>query len=258
MADGVDECRKAVRLNLRRGAKVIKVFTSGGVVSRDDDPRFQQFSDEELSIIVTEAARMGLVCTAHAESKAGIMAAIRAGFQVIQHAAECDDEVIEAMKSKDIMAVFTATPVESLNENKKNYPKHIAAKLEALIESHRLSYRLAIKAGIKIALGSDLFEGPGRSLAPGANGKEIVFAVEAGMTPLQAIEAATANGPLTLGPNAPQSGQIKAGYDADFIAMECNPLNDIAVLSSPRNIRWIWKAGQLVKAPGLNPFDVLG
>ncbi|KAK5168177.1 uncharacterized protein LTR77_006745 [Saxophila tyrrhenica] len=257
-ADGVDECRKAVRLNLRRGAKCIKVLTSGGVTSRDDRPEYQQLSDEELKVIVEEAGRMGMICAAHAEGKAGIMAAIRAGFKVIEHGSYADDEVYKEMKKNDVMLVATITPLESILDNKDKYPPAMYRKTAELAKIHMAAYRNAVKAGIRCALGSDLFGGPGSVLSPGMNGNEVHLAVKTGgMTPLQAIEAATANGPLTLGPQAPQSGQIKEGYDADLLGLDKNPLDDIEMMRKPKNVKYIWKQGKLVKAPGLDPWDAL-
>lgn len=257
LADGIDEVRKAVRVNLRRGAKVIKVMTSGGATSLSDNPIYQQYSDAELNTIVEEAGRFGLACAAHAIGKAGIMAAIRAGFKVIEHGSYIDDEVIEAMKEKDVMLVATITPIQSILENKDSYPPAMYNKVLAFAETHKAAYRNAIKSGVKCALGSDLFGGSGTVLGAGQNGKEIVYALKSGMSPLEAIEAATANGPLTLGPQAPKSGQIKEGYDADFIGLETNPLDDIKVLASPNKIKKIWKGGKLVKAPGLDYWEVL-
>ena len=203
-ADGVDECRKAIRINLRRGARVIKVFTSGGVTSRDDNPRYQQFSDDELKVMVQEAERMGLICAAHAVGKAGIMAAIRAGFKVIEHNSYADDEVFEAMKKNDVMLVATITPLESIENNKDKYPPPMYKKARRIIKTHKAAYKNAVKAGVKCALGSDLFGGIGTVLSPGLNGNEVALAVEAGgMTPLEAIRAATAHGPGTVGPQAP-------------------------------------------------------
>lgn len=257
-ADGVEECRKAVRVNLRRGAKVMKVFTSGGVTSRDDDPMRQQFSDQELKVIVEEAARMGLVCAAHAVGNAGIWAALRAGFRVIEHGSYLDDEAIQFMKENDVILVGTLTPIQSILDNPGAYPKEMYRKLTQIADTHKASYRKAVKAGVKCALGSDLFGGPGSVLGPGLNGTEIALAVDqAGMSPLQAIEAATANGPLTLGPQAPKSGQIREGYDADFIALDQSPLDDISLLKTPKKITYVWKAGRLVKAPGLDSWDAL-
>ena len=257
-ADGVEECRKAVRLNLRRGATHIKVFTSGGVTSRDDNPRYQQFSDAELNVIVEEAGRMGMICAAHAVGKAGILAAIRAGFKVIEHDSYADEEVFEAMKKNDVMVVATITPLESILANEDKYPPAMFKKTKELAKVHKAAYCNAVKAGIKIALGSDLFGGPGTVLSPGMNGNEVELAVSAGgMTPLQAIEAATANGPCTLGPQAPKSGQVREGYYADLLGLDANPLDDIALLKKSKNVKMIWKRGKLVKAPGLDPWDAL-
>lgn len=107
IADGVDECRKAVRLMIRRGAKVIKVLASGGVLSRDDDPKLQQFSDEELKVIVEEAARMNRVVAAHVHGKAGIMAAIKAGCKTLEHGTYLDEEAVDLMVEKDVMLIAT-------------------------------------------------------------------------------------------------------------------------------------------------------
>lgn len=259
LADGIDECRRAVRLNLRRGAKVIKVFTSGGITSRDDNPQYQQFSDEELSVIVQEANRMGLICAAHAVGKAGIMAAIKAGFKVIEHDSYGDDEVFEAMKKNDVMLVATITPVESITKNKDKYPPPMYKKAVKVAKIHVEAYKNAVKAGVKCALGSDLFGGIGTVLSPGLNGNEVALAVTAGgMTPLEAIAAATANGPGTVGLQAPKSGQVKEGYDADLLGLEKNPLDDMEMFrKSSKHIKFVWKGGRLVKAPGLDPWEAL-
>ena len=193
LADGVEECRKAVRVNLRRGARVIKVMTTGGATSRDDNPLYQQFSDEELKVIVEEAGRMGMVCAAHAIGKPGIMAAIRAGFKVIEHSSYADDEVFQAMKKNDVMLVATMTAIKSILDNKDAYPPEMYEKVLRLSEKHIPMYRAAVKAGVKCALGSDLFGGIGTVLSPGLNGKEVPFAVKyGGMTPLDAIEVSGA------------------------------------------------------------------
>ena len=161
------------------------------------------------------------------------------------------------MKKNDVMLVATITPIQSILDNKDAYPPAMYEKVLHLAASHKASYTKAIKAGIKCALGSDLFGGSGSVLGAGQNGKEIINAVKLGMTPLQAIEAATVNGPLSLGPQAPKSGLLKEGYDADFIALDENPLDQIEVFGNPSNIKMIWKAGKLVKAPGLDYWDVV-
>ena len=170
-----------------------------------------------------------------------------------------DDEVVKLMEEKEIMAVATITPIESILNNKDKYPPAMYKKTVQVAKAHKAAYKQAVKAGIKCALGSDLFGGIGSVLSPGLNGHEVVLAVEAGaMTPLHAIEAATANGPMTLGSEqAPSSGQVKEGYSADLLGLDDNPLDNTNMLRAPKNIRYIWKSGNLVKAPGLDPWGVL-
>jgi len=107
--------------------------------------------------------------------------------------------------------------------------------------------RTAIRKGVRMATGSDIFTSAGGPAGWGLNGHEVGHLVEAGMKPLQAIEAATATGPLTIGPQGPKTGQLKAGYDADFLALAKSPLDRIGILAEPENIRKVWIAGQLVK-----------
>lgn len=248
IADGVEECRKAVRLMIRRGAKVIKVLASGGVLSRDDDPKLQQFSDEELKVIVDEAARMGRIVAAHVHGKAGIMAAIKAGCKTLEHGTYLDEEAVEFMLEKDVMLVATRLIVTEGVKHKELLSPESYKKMLETAKHHKQAYGLAIKKGVKCALGTDLGTSvPGTSLSHGSAGAELLYAVEAGMTPLQAIEAATANGPATLGPMAPLSGQIKVGYDADLIGLAQNPIEDIGSLRHVKNVTHVWKAGKLFK-----------
>lgn len=111
------------------------------------------------------------------------------------------------------------------------------------------AYQLAIKSSVKIAMGTDTGVSIPGGISQGRNALELGFAVKAGMTPLQAIEACCANGPLTLGPQAPKTGELKEGYDADFIAVSKNPLEDIAVLK-PENVTHVWRNGVCYKSPG--------
>ena len=248
IADGVDECRRAVRLMIRRGAKVIKVLASGGVLSRDDDPKFQQFSDEELKVIVEEAARMHRIVAAHVHGKAGIMAALRAGCKTLEHGTYLDEEAVDLMLEKDVMLIATRLIVIEGVKHKDLLGPEQRRKMEETAKYHKRAYGLAIKKGVKCALGTDLgVSAPGQPLSHGSAGAELLYAVEAGMTPLQAIEAATANGPATLGPMAPLSGQIKEGYDADLIGLEKNPIDDIGLFKNVKNVTHVWKGGKLFK-----------
>ncbi len=126
-------------------------------------------------------------------------------------------------------------------------PEGSYRKLAGLADQHAQAMALAHEAGVRIALGTDIFSSPGGVAPWGANAHELVHLVDAGMTPLEAIEAATANGPLTLGPQAPRSGLLAEGYDADVIAVAADPLQDLKVLTDPDNVMSVWKAGRVVK-----------
>lgn len=249
LADGADGCTKAVRLQLRHGAKVIKVCASGGVVSELDDPMHQQFSHEELKAIVDEAARADRAVAAHCHGKAGVMAALKAGCLTIEHGSFIDDECIDLMLEQGAILVPTRSVIEGMMSVKDSLPTEQREKIEQVADSHAKAYKLAVKRGVKIALGTDTFMSPPGSkiLGYGKNGREFLCATQAGLSPLEAIEAGTANGPLSLGALAPLSGQLKEGYHADFIAVSSNPLKDISILAEADNITHIWKKGQLVK-----------
>jgi imidazolonepropionase-like amidohydrolase len=232
VCDGVPDCIKTVRKMIRRGAKCIKVCSSGGVMSVLDDPEDAEFSPEELKAIVDEAARAKRSVAAHCHGKPGIINALNAGVKSLEHATYLDEECVALMKEKDAIYVPTAMIIEELMNDPSQLPLVNQKKLVQIASHSRHAYALAIKHGVKIALGTDLGETDESSiLAHGKNGKEIYYAVKAGMTPLQAIEACTATSPETLGLLAPKSGQLKEGYDADLIALDHNPLEDIELLS---------------------------
>ena len=258
VCDGVEECIKTTRMMVRRGARVIKVCTSGGVLSLNDDPEDRQFSDEELRAIVQEAGRSRRAVAAHAIGKAGILAALRAGFTSIEHGNYLDDEVADMMLEKGATLVATQHIIRTLSSDYVDtLPTPIRKKLVKTAEQSKKAYNKAIKRGVRIALGTDMLDSDPRSrLAHGNNANELRYAVELGMTPLQAIEAATANAPATLGGLAPISGQLKAGYDADIIALSEDPVDDVDALAREGVVTHVWKAGRLWKEDGraVDPF----
>ncbi|GAB7350901.1 hypothetical protein MBLNU459_g1415t1 [Dothideomycetes sp. NU459] len=253
VTDGIAECRRAVRENIRKGAAVIKVAASGGVLSQLDDPHDQQFSDGELAVIVEEAERAGRIVAAHVHGKKGIMAALKAGCKTIEHGTWLDEEAVGLMKEKGAVLVATSLIVQEGVKHPELMSPESYIKMKQTAEAHEKAYKLAVESGVKIALGTDLgVSRPDNPLSHGNDGKELEWAVKAGMTPLHAIECATANGPLTLGARmAPLSGQIKEGYDADVIAIAANPLDDIKVLGDAKNVTHVWKGGRLYKSPAL-------
>ncbi|HYV08733.1 MAG TPA: amidohydrolase family protein [Thermoplasmata archaeon] len=251
ICDGVDECLRGVRNQLRLGARVIKLCASGGVMSEVDHPEHQQFSDDELRAIVGEASRAERAVAAHCHGKPGIMAALKAGCRTIEHGSFLDDEAADLLREKDAVLVPTRYIIERLIKEgpKFGVPEYAYRKVVSFGDQHKRSLQLAVRKGVRIALGTDIWSTGADTIAPwGQNARELLHLIEAGMKPLQAIEAATANGPLTLGPQAPKSGQLKAGYDADLLAVRKDPLADPSILTSPDAIVRVWKSGRLVKS----------
>ena len=241
IVDGPDECRAGVRRMLRLGAKVIKVHASGGVMSELDDPHLPQFSKAELEAIVDEAARMERIVAAHCHGKRGIMAALDAGIKTIEHGTYLDEEAATAMVESGAILVPTRWIVTYLIEEgeRAGMPDYAKKKIEATAGQHADAISLAIERGVKIALGTDIW---GTGLW-GRNGEELVHLVDCGMTPLRAIESATANAPATLGPQAPNTGQLEGGMDADVICVAGDPSSDISILADPANVTHVYKGG---------------
>jgi imidazolonepropionase-like amidohydrolase len=244
LADGVPECLHAVRKQLRRGASVIKVCASGGVLSEVDHPIHQQFSHEELVAIVEEAGRAERYVAAHCHGEPGIAAALKAGVQTIEHGSYLTEESAQMMVDQGAILVPTRFVVAALLEMEDVLPPYVWKKALMIADRHEMALKIAVAAGVTIAAGTDIFvSGP----MYGTNSLEVKYLMDAGMTPLEAIEAATANGPLTLGPQAPRSGQLVEGYDADVIAFDVNPLEDVTVWGDPDRVTHVWKAGEVVK-----------
>ena len=248
LADGPSECVKAVREQLRRNARVIKICASGGVMSEVDHPVHQQFSDEELHSIVAEAARADRVVAAHCHGKPGIMAALRAGVRTIEHGSYLDEEAAELMKAKDAILVPTRFIVEELLGMEAHVPAYAYRKITGLADTHAQALKIAIATNVKIAMGTDIFpSGPVHGFRYSLASREIRHLTEAGLTPLQAIEAATAIGPLTLGAQAPQSGRLQEGFAADLIALDRSPLELDSVWGDAERVTHVWKGGRHVK-----------
>jgi imidazolonepropionase-like amidohydrolase len=246
LADGVPEVTKAVRINLRKNAKVIKICASGGVMSEIDDPIHQQFSDAELVAIVEEAGRAERYVAAHCHGKPGIMAALRAGVQTIEHGSFIDEEAADIMVEQEAIFVPTRFVVDQLLHMEEILPPHAYRKGLIVADAQAEAMRIAVAKGVRIAMGTDIFVS---GEMYGRNSLEIRFLQDAGMTALEAMEAATANGPDTLGPQAPLSGQLREGYDADVIAIDFNPLEDNSGWGDPGRVTHVWQYGTSVKAP---------
>jgi imidazolonepropionase-like amidohydrolase len=249
LADGPDECMRAVREQLRRNARVIKVCASGGVLSEVDHPIHQQFTRAELRAVVEVAGLAERVVAAHCHGKPGIMAALEAGVRTIEHGTYLDDECCDAMRETGAILVPTRTIIEDMLQHLDVVPAYAAAKLVAIAEIHAAAVTRALEHGVTIAMGTDIgLTGLDLPNSWGRNGAELPHLVRLGMTPLQAIEAATATGPLTLGPQAPRSGRLEPGYDADVITLDADPLADISVIADPAHVTGVWTGGRRVKS----------
>ncbi len=182
---------------------------------------------------------------AHCHGKAGIMAALRAGVKTIEHGTYLDEEAADAMKRRNAVLVPTRYIIEHLLTILDDIPSYAAEKITALVDQHQQALEIAVAAGVTIAMGTDIFL---HGDEYGRNGREIALLVAAGMTPLEAIESATANGPLTIGNMAPKSGMLSDGYDADAIALDFNPLDDVSPWGDRDRVTHVWKSGEIAKS----------
>ena len=251
--DGVPECLRAVRLQLRDGARLIKVCASGGVMSQIDDPIHQQFRRDELCAIVEEAGQAERIVAAHCHGKPGIMAALEAGVRTIEHGTYLDDECADAMLECDALLVPTRLVVEEFLTygTAAGLPEYAQRKLMVVADRHAEAIALAHERGVRLAAGTDV--GGSGTTTParwGQNGAELGYLVKYGLSALEAIEAATATAPSTLGAQAPRSGQLQPGFDADVIALSGDPSIHVGILADPTNVTHVWRGGERMKAPG--------
>jgi imidazolonepropionase-like amidohydrolase len=236
VADGVDAVVKAVRYQIKYGAKVIKVCATAGVLSNEGPVGAQQLSDEELKAIVEEARRHGLKVAAHAHGAEGILAAVRAGVSSIEHGSMINDQAIALMKQKGTYLVPTTYLADRIDLTV--LPPNIRAKAESLLPLARENLRRAIRAGVKIAFGTDAAVYP-----HGENAHEFGALVDRGMTPLEALRTATLNAADLLGVD--DRGEIAVGKLADLVAVPGNPLEDIHVTE---RVTWVMKGGVVVSS----------
>jgi imidazolonepropionase-like amidohydrolase len=179
---------------------------------------------------------------AHCHGKPGMIAALEAGVRTIEHGTYLDEECAGAMRETGAILVPTRLIVASAVSDLTRLPPYARPKMLAVAQRHAEALELAHQSGVTVAMGTDIGAGDW-----GRHGEELTLLVDAGFSPLEAIEAATANGPATLGPQAPRSGQLATGYDADLLILDHNPLEDIAVLADPTRVREVWQTGRRVK-----------
>ena len=229
IADGVDEVRKAVRVNVKYGADWIKVLASAGVLSEEEAVGAPQYSQEELDAIVAEATAWGRKVAAHAHGAEAIKRATRAGVASIEHGGLVDEEGVRLMKEHGTYLVPDIYTDAYILEHGKELglPDKIIEKERQLRKAQNVNWRRAIAAGVKMAFGTDAGVYP-----HGTNARQFKYLLELGLTPLQTIQMATSNAADLLGwPD--RVGTLAPGAWADLIAVRGDPLGDVTVLERP-------------------------
>lgn len=240
VVDGPEEVRKAVRELVRAGADVLKVATSGGVLSPNDDPKHAHFQMDELEMMRAEAQAAGMFMMAHAQAYDGVKNAIRAGFRSIDHGIYLDDEAIQLMLDHGTWLVPTLLAPQGVvraAEAGVPIPPSSLAKAHDVIGEHNASVAKAIAAGVKVAMGTDCPVSP-----HGSNLGELDLMVGLGMEPGQALYSATQSAADCMG-LGDDLGSIEPGKIADLVVVDGDPL-DFAHLKN--NIEQVWKAGHHV------------
>lgn len=242
LCDGADSCRRAVRLQIRRGVDVIKIATTGGVNSRIGAGLKRQMFDDEVKALVDTAHLYGKKVAVHAHGEDGINMALAAGADSIEHGTMMDDASVKLFRSSGAYYVPTLSTVngyiERLGKDPDAYPPAVLAKIRWRIEVTGKSLAKAYAAGVKIAFGTDA--GVSKH---GRNADEFELMVKHGMPPGAAIHAATLNAAALLGVDK-EVGSIEPGKAADMIAVSGNPIADITVLKS---VRFVMKDGTVFK-----------
>jgi len=249
VCDGADDCRRVARAQIKYGADVLKVHVTGGVLDPSDAGTEQQFTDEELKAIVEAGHSMGRKVTTHAHGKGGIDAAIRAGYDSIEHAMWADEESLRLMKAHGTWLIPTVwpityvgdTPEKIMRGSMKNINPNSLAKLLKLGDQPKKMVRMAIRIGTPIALGTD------SGISPhGTNAQEMVEYVDAGMSTVEALKTGTINAAAAAG--VKDRGRLDPGLAADVIALDGDPVKDI---NQVMNVDFVMRDGIIFKQAGV-------
>lgn len=242
VADGPWAVRKQVRENRKYGADVIKICATGGVLSKGTDPGARQYTLEELQAIVDEAHTLGMQVAAHAHGTEGILFAILAGVDSIEHSSLIDDEGLKlAKRNGTFLSINAYTPIYMVaNGEAMGILPESLEKARNLADKRLRNYRTAIEAGATIVYGTDSSTYPHGDYA-----KQFSVYVDLGMSPMEAIQTATTVAAESLG-WVGDTGAVAPGYFADIIAVDGNPLEDVSVLE---NVTFVMKGGGIHKSP---------
>src|SRR6202522_17750 len=240
VADGIAAVQHKVRENIKYGSDLIKICATGGVLSKGDDPQASQYTLEEMEAIVADAHRLGRKVAAHAHGAQGILWASRAGVDSIEHGSYIDDAGIAEMKKNGTYLVPTLYLGDWFLENAaaNHVPDFYLAKAKAVMPIGRKNIAHAFASGVKVAFGTDAAVYP-----HGMNAHEFAVMVKLGLTPLQAIQAATINAADLLGWSG-KVGSFDSGAWADIVAVDGDPLKDVTTLE---RVKFVMKGGEVVR-----------
>ena len=243
IADGPDEIRKAVRFEVKNGADVIKAAVSGGVLSLADEVDTPQLTPAEMAALVDESHRLRKKVAVHCHGDQAAHEAIEAGVDSIEHGSFMKPETLTMMKRKGTFLTPTLMATEWIMNKLENYPPPLQAKAKAAATARSEMFRNALKLGVKISFGTDAAVFP-----HGQNAKEFKLMVDLGMTPIDALKAATANDAELLGIGQ-KVGTLEKGKLADVIAMPGDPTSDI---TATERVSFVMKEGKIIRrgAPG--------
>jgi imidazolonepropionase-like amidohydrolase len=227
VCNGPEECRAAVRYQIKYGANVIKFMPSGGVLSLSDPVDAPELSQDEMNAVIGEAHAWGRKVAAHAHGDKAAKMAVAAGVDSIEHGSFIEDDTLRAMKAKNVYLVPTISAIANVEAKIGTFPPAIAEKGRAAAAHSRQTFRHAVQIGVPIALGTDAGVG-----AHGTNAREFRHMVENGLTPAQSLLAGTANAARLLG-TIERVGTLEAGKLADVVAVPGNPIADITVTERP-------------------------
>lgn len=241
--DGVDEARKAARQLLKQGVELVKIMATGGVMTPGVEPGSPQLTEEEIRAAVEEAHKAGRKTATHAQGTEGIKNAVRAGIDSVEHGIFLDDEVIEMMKARGTALIPTLVAPYHIVEGglAAGIPAYAVEKANRIIADHHKSFKKALAAGVRIGVGTDAGTPLNRH---GDNSLELQMLVENGMTPEQALLAATKVN-SEIADRANLIGTLEAGKLADILVVDGNPLEDIKVLRNKENIKLVIKDGKV-------------
>jgi imidazolonepropionase-like amidohydrolase len=241
--DGADEVRKAVREQIRAGARSIKIIATGGVLTPGIPVDFAAFTPDEIEAAVDEAHKWGIPIAAHAIGRTGIENCVRAGVDSIEHGMQVTPEVAAMMKERGIFRVPTISALRGIIDHPEEVAAYAVDKGKSIEQEARETFRAGIEAGVPYVCGTDA----GTPFNPhGSAPIEIVRMVEWGLDPIDALRSATSNAARLL--RLSGVGVIEEGAAADLVLWEGNPLEDIKGVLSPR---LVMKAGQVVAGSGL-------